>query len=288
MVRFARAALYAVVPAECLLAVLLVSGVRLPAAVLAVVEAVAALVFALEAVVAGRLYLAGRRAGAGRRAALSVTADALVPRVVRRLVEFEVRGVAALVLFVVRRGRPRVPPGVLAVPYAGEQAATLLVFGFAMAVETVVVHLLLVSLGTPAAINLPVLLLDAYGVLFVLALAASSALRPHLVSDYELRVRFGEYLDVRVPRELIASVAAARSYDEKGMAMVVDGRLRVAVSSQTNVAVELTAPVTVTRPLGGRAEVTSLRFFAADPAAVVRALRSAPGPGAVTDRAPAA
>lgn len=278
MVRLARAALYAVVPAECLLAVLLVWGVRPPVALLAGAEGAAALVFTLEAVVAGRLFLAARREGSGRRAALSATADALMPPVVRRLVEFEVRGVAALVVFVVRRGRPRVPPGAVAVPYAGEQAATLLVLVFAMAVETVVVHLLLVSLGVPAAIHLPVLLLDVYGVLFVLALAASSALRPHLVREDEVRVRYGEYLDVRIPRELIASVVVARSYDEKGMAMVVDGRLRVAVSSQTNVAVELTAPVTVVRPLGGRAEVTSVRFFAADPAAVVRALRPAPAP----------
>ncbi|MEV0202773.1 hypothetical protein, partial [Nonomuraea sp. NPDC050691] len=213
-----------------------------------------------------------------RRAALAATADALVPRVVRRLVEFEVRGVAALVLFAVRRGRPRVPPGAVAVPYAGEQAALQLVFTFALAVEAVVVDLLLVSLEVPAAIRLPVLLLDAYGVLFGLALAASCALRPHLVSPDELRVRYGEYLDLRVPRELIASVTATRSYNEKGMITVADGRLRVVVGSQTNVAVELTAPVTVVRPLGGRAEVTSVRFFAADPAAVVRALRPAPVP----------
>ncbi|MEV0203395.1 hypothetical protein AB0H81_44135, partial [Nonomuraea sp. NPDC050691] len=64
MVRFARAALYAVVPAEFLLAVLLVSGVRPPVPLLVAAETVAALVFTLEAVVAGRLFLAARRAGA--------------------------------------------------------------------------------------------------------------------------------------------------------------------------------------------------------------------------------
>ncbi|GAA3196091.1 hypothetical protein [Nonomuraea roseoviolacea] len=278
MLRIARAALYAAVPAECLLAVLLVSGIRPPAVLLAGAETAAALVFALEAAVAGRLYLAGRRAGAGRRAALSATLDALVPPVVRRLVVLEARGVAALVLFVARRGRPRVPPGAVAGPYAGEQAALQLVLAFALAVETVVVDLLLVSFGVPAAVRLPVLLIDAYGVLFALALVASCALRPHLVSRDELRVRYGEYLDLRVPRELIASAAVARSYDEKRVVAVEDGRLRVAVGSQTNVAVELSAPVTVVRPLGGRAEVTSVRFFAADPAAVVRALRPAPVP----------
>ncbi|NUW31250.1 hypothetical protein HTZ77_07420 [Nonomuraea sp. SMC257] len=275
MLKYARAALYAVLPVEFLMAVLLGAGIRLPVPVLVGAETAAALVLALEAVVAGRLYLAGRRAGASRRGALSGTVDALVPPVVRRLVELEARGVAALVLFVARRGRPRVPPGAVAAPYAGEQAALQLVLTFALAVETVVVDLLLVSFGVPAAIRLPVLLIDAYGVVFCLALAASCALRPHLVSQDELRVRYGEYLDLRVPRELIASAVVARSYNEKGMVAVEDGRLRVAVGSQTNVAVELSAPVTVVRPLGGRAEVTSVRFFAADPAAVVRALRPA-------------
>jgi hypothetical protein len=41
--------------------------------------------------------------------------------------------------------------------------------------------------------------------------------------------------------------------------------LTVAVGSRTNVTIELTEPLTVVRPLGRRAEVTRIRFFADEP-----------------------
>lgn len=273
LLRTARAALYVVPPLEVLLLVVLVAGMPLPTPVVVAAEAAAAAVLALELLVACRLYHAERRGGAGRRAALSATVAHLVPPLVRRLLEFEVKGLAAIALFAVRR-RPIVPPGAVVAPYAREQAPMLLVMVFLMAVETACVDLLLVSLDVPAAVRITVLALDVYGIVFALALGASCALRPHLVSADELRVRFGEYLDVRVPRALISSVRQARNYNEGGMVSVADGRLVVAVSSQTNVVVELAEPVTVTRPLGGRAEVRAIRLFAADPAAVVRALRA--------------
>ncbi|MGW5162522.1 hypothetical protein ACWEPN_44220, partial [Nonomuraea wenchangensis] len=70
MLRFSRAALYAVVPAELLFAVLLVSGVSLPLPVVAVAEVAVAAVLVLEAVTAYRLFAAARRGGADRRAAV--------------------------------------------------------------------------------------------------------------------------------------------------------------------------------------------------------------------------
>ena len=57
------------------------------------------------------------------------------------------------------------------------------------------------------------------------------------------------------------------------MVTVANGRLGVAVSSQTNVIVELTEPITVIRPLGRRAEATTIRFFADTPGAALNALR---------------
>lgn len=49
-------------------------------------------------------------------------------------------------------------------------------------------------------------------------------------------------------------------------------RLTVAVSSQVNVVVELSEPITIVRPLGRCAEVAKVRFFADDPAVVRSAL----------------
>ncbi|MFC3979837.1 hypothetical protein [Streptosporangium jomthongense] len=273
MFRVARAALLAVLPAELLLVVLTAAGVRPPGPVLVVVEVAVVAVLLLEAVTLLRLFRAARRGGAGRRAALGTAVRELVPVPVRRLIGFEARNVAALLLWVTRR-RHGVPPGATAVPYVREQSSMLLVLLFAAVVETVAVELLLGALGVPSGVRTVVLVLDAYAVVLVLALWAACATRPHVVTEGELRVRYGVHFDLRVPRELISSVRLARAYDERGTVTVADGRLGVAVSSQTNVVVELSEPVTVVRPLGRRERARVIRLFADSPALVLDALRT--------------
>ncbi|MFI7697341.1 hypothetical protein ACIBQ6_50330 [Nonomuraea sp. NPDC049655] len=193
--------------------------------------------------------------------------------VVRAVLRFELAGLTSVALWAARR-RHGVPAGATAVSYAKEQAFTLGLFMFAMVVETAVVDLLLVVNDVPAAIRVPVLVGDLYSLLFVVLMAAASVTRPHVVTEDELRVRYAAYFDLRVPRDLIASVRTVQNYNEAGLINVDGGRLGVAVASRTNVTVELTEPVVAVRPLGGRAEVTSIRFFADDPAAAVAALRS--------------
>ncbi|MFE3451567.1 hypothetical protein ACFXJ8_21850 [Nonomuraea sp. NPDC059194] len=190
-----------------------------------------------------------------------------MPMMVRRLLEFEAKGMASLCLWVARR-RDGVPPGATAVPYSKEQSTTLMIMLFAMVVETVGIDLMLVAVDVPAPVRVAVLLLDLYGIVFALAFAAACVTRPHVVTDDELRVRFGAYFDLRIPRELISSVRVSRNYNETGMIRVADGRLSVAVGSQTNVVVELAEPITVTRPLGRSETVTSVRFFTDTPGAL--------------------
>lgn len=193
---------------------------------------------------------------------------------VRRIMDFDRKGMASLVLWA-RRRRDGVPPGAVEVSYSREQSTTMMVFAFAMAVELIAVEVLLQAMDVDLWVRLVVLVLDAYSLLFVLAMIAVCVTRPHVVTGGELRIRYGAFLDVRVPRELVASVRLVRSYNETGLVTVADGRLSVAVSSQTNVVVQLTEPITVTRPLGQRAEVTVIRFFADSPGDLVAALKSA-------------
>jgi hypothetical protein len=194
-------------------------------------------------------------------------------KAVWRIMGFELKGLASIALWLVRR-RHGVPDGATAVTYAKEQGFTLWLMTFAMAVETIVIDLLLVAMGVPAWLRWTVLILDLYGLLYGAAQAAAGVTRPHVITPTELRIRYGVYLDVRVPLDRIASVRTGRSYNESGMISVRDGRLTVVVSSQTNVTIELTEPITVVRPLGGRAEVTSIRFFADDPGLLASALRT--------------
>lgn len=273
MLRISRAALLAVLPAELLLALLLVSGVSLPGPVLVLAEFAVLSVVVLEVVTASRLFRAEVSGGAGRRTALRRTVGRMVPVPVRRIVGFELRGMSAIALWALRR-RDGVPPGAVALPYWREQASTLLALLFVMAVETVGTELLLRALGAPAGLRAVFLVVDVYSVVAVLAILAARATRPHVVSPGELRIRSGVFLDLRVPRRLITSVRRVRNYNESGMASVEDGRLAVAMSSQTNVQAELSEPVTVVRPLGGRAQITTIRFFSDIPGTALEVLNT--------------
>ncbi|WP_226872712.1 hypothetical protein [Microbispora sitophila] len=81
-----------------------------------------------------------------------------------------------------------------------------------------------------------------------------------------------------VPAELIAAAWIDRRYDEKGLVRLSDGELALAVSSQTNIVVDLREPMEVPRPrrpwMTARpaATVRRVRFFADDPAAALRAV----------------
>jgi hypothetical protein len=109
-------------------------------------------------------------------------------------------------------------------------------------------------------------------------LAATCVTRPHVLTSDELHIRYGAYFDLRVPLDQIASIRASGGFHESGMVAVKDDRLSVAVSSRTNMTIELTEPITFVRPLGAVARATSIRFFADDPQALLRAHRSGPAP----------
>ncbi|MFI6820094.1 hypothetical protein ACIBJE_03970 [Micromonospora sp. NPDC050187] len=272
MLKIARAALFAILPAEVMLAVLLVSGVALPRPVVTAAELGVLTVLLLEALVLGQRYRALRQDGARRRTALRGTYEQVVPEKVRRIMGFEAKGMVSLVLWVGRR-RHGVPPGAVTLSYHREQTVLMFGFLFACVIELVGVEILLRSLGAPAGLRGVVLALDAYGILIALAVMASYITRPHVVTADELRVRYGAFFDLRIPRRLVAGVQHKRNYNETGMIKTDGDCLALAANSQTNLIVELTETVVAVRPLGRREHVRVLRFFADDPSAAVEALR---------------
>ncbi|WP_192810142.1 hypothetical protein [Actinomadura rudentiformis] len=277
MLRVARAALYAIVPAEVVFVVLLVSGVPLPHSVALATEAIITAVLLLEGAVAFWLYRSARRRGAGRRAALGSVLDELVPAKVRRLIGFDTKGLVSLVLWLGRR-RHGVPPGATAASYSGAQTATMMMFLFAMVVELIGVEILLRAFGAPAVVRNVFLAIDAYSILAVLAVVAACVTRPHVITADEVRIRYGAFFDLRIPRRQIASVRRVRNYDEERLITVEDDRLGISVSSQTNIVLELTEPITAIRPFGRTAEVRTIRIFADSPATVLDALTPRPKP----------
>ncbi|MGW2402114.1 hypothetical protein ACWCYY_36735 [Kitasatospora sp. NPDC001664] len=204
-------------------------------------------------------------------------------RVLRRLALFDLRGMQSLWLLA-RRRRHGVPPGATALPYEREQRGMLLALLFVVVVEGVATELLLRGVGAPDWLRGPFLLLDVYAVIAVAAIGAARVTRPHVVLDTELRIRSGAFFDLRIPLGLITSVYTERNYNEERAVGLADGRCAVPSGSQTNVVVELAAPVTVTRPLGRRAEAHRIHFFADDPVTAAAALRARLGQAAPTAR----
>ncbi|GGY45838.1 hypothetical protein [Streptomyces djakartensis] len=189
-------------------------------------------------------------------------------RVARRLVAHEVRLLVSLALWMVRRTQG--VDGGRAFGYARGQGAMMAGVGFVCAVETVAMSVLLRE--WPAA-HAVFLVLDAYGVVVVMARHASSVVRPHLLDAQggSLRIRRYAHVDLRVPLERIASARRElRMTRERA-----DGELDVEVGSQTTVTLELTEPVTHVTLLGRRRDVRVVRFHADDADGLVRALGQA-------------
>ncbi|WP_066363132.1 hypothetical protein [Herbidospora mongoliensis] len=174
-----------------------------------------------------------------------------------RLLRFEVEGLISVARWLLRR--PDVPAGGVAVPYASAQNMLLTVFLVIQVVETVGVELLLRGLDVHEAVRTPLLILGVYGSIMVAGMIASGVVRPHVAGGTELLIRFGHYLDVRVPADLIESTRRVRTYESS---LKVDGeRLIVPVSSQTTTRLTLREPITVTRPLGKKAQVRVIDFY---------------------------
>ncbi|WP_258044188.1 hypothetical protein [Streptomyces sp. SM11] len=217
--RVARAVAWSVLPAELVLVVCVVAGVRIPAAVVLGAEALVLAVLVLDARVLWRMYASRRRDGTVRREALRSAVGALVPVALRRLVVHEFRALHSLGLWVVRR-RHRVPEGALPVPYTEPQTGVMYTFAFVSVLETVVLALVIPW----PLVHAILLVVDVYGVVVVFAIHASCVTRPHLVgADGSLRLRYGALFDLRVPASVIASARVDRRFPGGGPVRVDEG-----------------------------------------------------------------
>ncbi|OXM73013.1 MULTISPECIES: hypothetical protein [Amycolatopsis] len=189
---------------------------------------------------------------------------------VRHYLRNERRTFAAIGLAL--RGRKALAADADAMPYSRAQRPLLIVF----AVLTVAEGLLFVLVGFGVAVHLVLAVVEVYSLLLLLGLLCSMTCYPHSASPEEVRVRYGAYVDVPIPADAIAA-ARIRREDHSGKPMIhlAGDIFTLALSWQTNVVLELHHPVTVTRPLGRTGEARTIRFYADDPDAAVRAITTA-------------
>ena len=196
-----------------------------------------------------------------------------VGSVAKRVVLFELRLYRSLLRWVFRR--PAVPPDAVPFGYSQVVAPVMWLWIFASAAEMVVVHLILPW----PVVRIVVVVLSAWGLIWMVGFLASLKVHPHLVSDTALRIRHGAAVDIAIPWASIARVVAQRrdlpsSIRTLRFAATTDGgrELQVAVSDQVNVRVVLKQEATVPTPKGDQ-DVTELSCWADDSRALVALAR---------------
>lgn len=188
-------------------------------------------------------------------------------RILRRLVAHEVRAVISMGLWLARR-KHGVGPGDRAFGYSRGEISTMLLFLFGTLLEGVALSYLIPW----PAVHQAWLALHVYSVLLILGLIAANLTRPHVIGTRELRIRYGAAFDLRVPLELVSSVRRSSKLHDSGLIKLADERLEVILSSQTNVLIELSEPILVTRPLGRTGTARTIRLKVDDPADFTREL----------------
>lgn len=191
---------------------------------------------------------------------------------VRRLWMMEVWGYLSIVRFVLRR--PRVPPGAEAFSYHQLVLPLLLVFIVVSAIELVVVDVLV---RRWESVRVALLVLGAWGLVWMLGLLFGFLTRPHAVGPEGIRLRSGAELDLPLRWEEVEAVTRRkRTAQDKQAAFTVDEdgtrTLHLHMQEQTNVHIALRSPVTA-RLQREQHAVTCIEVWVDQPEAFVDAAR---------------
>lgn len=161
------------------------------------------------------------------------------------------------------RAKPHVPDN--AKPFTLHQRSgfgdILLFVGLASLLEIVPVHLVAARWNHTAAWILTALSL--YGALWVVAIARSLTLRPALLTDEALTLRFGLLFNLEIPREAIRAVSA----------QPLEGATRIPCRADANLYLRLSRPLRAERILGLGKSVETLGICADEPEALLAALK---------------
>lgn len=172
--------------------------------------------------------------------------------------------------------RPDLPPGATSIGYSRLVAPMLWLWIFGSFAEVVAVEVVLRHVDKPwaAAARVPLLVLGMWGVVWMLGMLASYRVRPHLLTDTELRARSGARTWLLLPLDAVGSTRAVE-HEVPGVirSLHVEGDLvLVGAGSRTNLELVLTRPTTVSTSKG-EATVTRVAIWVDEPRDVAAQLR---------------
>jgi hypothetical protein len=186
--------------------------------------------------------------------------------------QIEKNGWVSLALWL--RRRPALTDDEVPYPYRSPLLAPMWVMTVLSALEVVALDVLIPWAPGWTWLRVTLIVIGVWGVIFVLGLLAGVTVHPHTVGPGGLRIRNGAGLETRIPWDRVRSVRhEQRSHD--GRSVVVDGRsLRIAVSKQTSVHLQLGEPVEVFLTREGRRLVSEISFYADDSRELVKTIRT--------------
>jgi len=184
-------------------------------------------------------------------------------RVAGKLLRWELNGWRDLYRWVFRR--PRVPAGAEGFSYLAPIQPALIAFLSLSVVEVVAVDLIMQRWPS---VRLAILILGIWGVTFMLGYTAGLVTTPHAVGPAGLRIRYAHSFDLHIDWCDVAAIRTqwqglAESKTLQVRPSSAGPVLHVALGSETNTAVILRHPITVTLP-SGEVTVVAVHFHADD------------------------
>jgi len=231
-------------------------------------ELVLGLVVVVELRVFRAAYRRGRAAGRTRSEAVVLGLEAVWPPLVLRLARAEI-GLFRSLWWAVR-GRRAVAPGEVPLSYGDRFTEMIWAVCGLRALELAVVHVL--TARWPA-LRWTLFALGVYAFLWVLGFGLSLRQHPHVLRDGELVLRFGHLRSLSVPLDRLTSVRREAVAGHKRNLVLEDDGVVMSVMGDTSVRLGFDPPADV--EVAGRSRPTSsISFYADDPRAVVRLLRT--------------
>lgn len=175
--------------------------------------------------------------------------------------------------------RPAVERGGTGIGHHRPTLTVLIVFIVLSAVEIPILDL--ITHRVPW-LRIACLILGIWGVTWMVGLLCAMLMRPHAVGPSGIRVRNGLEVDVPISWDDIAEIRVSRRTDQpKSPRISADdagaGEYAERVQYETNIVVELEAPITVRLPgdatKSGTSEVVRVRLWADDPQRFIASAR---------------
>lgn len=193
-------------------------------------------------------------------------------RLAKRAVMMEVHAYQSIYRFAFRR--PRVPAGTTGFPYHQPILAVLIVIIVVSAVEVVVVDLIV---HPWPILRIPLLVLGIWSVVWMLGMLFGVLTRPHVVGPDGIRARYTAETDIPLAWDDISTLTRRTRTKQDGERAVTqdangDRTLRLWISNETNIEIELEHPTPLRTPRGTQI-VRRVAIWADDPVAFMAEVR---------------